>query len=91
MPDYSNVKLRVDEVDLEELEDDEQKKKTFEETSLALKEMIKIKRHVKQWMQDLEDGTLKRVAPSKTIIREVNDHIELENEKWQRIDTKYTV
>ena len=36
--DYSQVKLQVDEVDLEELEDEKQKRKMFEETKRAVKE-----------------------------------------------------
>ena len=43
-PDYSNVKLLVDEVDLEEIDDDQKQREMFQDTSNAVKEMIKIQR-----------------------------------------------
>ena len=47
--DYSQVKLQVDEVDLEELEDEKQKRKMFEETNRAVKESFKIRMQIMQW------------------------------------------
>ena len=84
--DFSKVKLQVDEVDLEELDNEQQKKQMYDDTSRAVKEALQIRRQIMQWQQDLSDGVIVRTGPSQTIVKADTKLLELQQDEWLDAD-----
>ena len=84
--DFSKVKLQVDEVDLEELDNEQQKKQMYDDTSRAVKEALQIRRQIMQWQQDLSDGVIVRTGPSQTIVKADTKLLELQQDEWLDVD-----
>ena len=89
--DFSKVKLQVDEVDLEELENEQQKKQMYDDTSRAVKEALQIRRQIMQWQQDLSDGVIVRTGPSQTIVKADTKLLELQQDEWLDVDKQFTI
>ena len=89
--DFSKVKLQVDEVDLEELENEQQKKQMYNDTSRAVKEALQIRRQIMQWQQDLSDGVIVRTGPSQTIVKADTKLLELQQDEWLDVDKQFTI
>ena len=84
--DFSKVKLQVDEVDLKELDNEQQKKQMYNDTSRAVKEALQIRRQIMQWQQDLSDGVIVRTGPSQTIVKADTKLLELQQDEWLDVD-----